>query len=152
MTRLLGVDLGDKRIGLALADPEKDPPRALTTVPRGATLEEDAARLRAIVDGQRVVALILGLPLDFDGAEGAQATKTRAWGEGIAAILGLPVLLRDERLSSDRAAREMGPMKRGRSGGPPTPTQRRAYRERLDREAAAIILRDELAARTRRDE
>jgi RNase H-fold protein (predicted Holliday junction resolvase) len=61
------------------------------------------------------------------------------------------VLLRDERLSSDRAAQQIGPMKRGRSGGPPTPAQRRAYRERLDREAAAIILRDELDARTRRD-
>ena len=38
-------------------------------------------------------------------------------------------------------------MKRGRSGGPPTPAQRRAYRERVDREAAAIILQDELDAR-----
>jgi hypothetical protein len=46
----------------------------------------------------------------------------------------------------------IGPMKRGRSGGPPTTAQRRAYRERLDREAAAIILRDEMDARTGRDQ
>jgi putative holliday junction resolvase len=151
VTRLLGVDLGDKRIGLALADPATDPPRPYATVPRADTVEQDAAMLRAIVERQGVVEVILGLPLDFDGAEGTQATKTRAWGDRIAAILGLPVLLCDERLSSDRAAREIGPMKRGRSGGPPTPAQRRAYRERLDREAAAIILRDELDARAGKD-
>jgi len=151
VTRLLGVDLGDKRIGLALADPATDPPRPLATVYRGVTIEADVAMLRAVCDREGVVEVILGLPLDFNGAEGAQATRTRAWGEGVAAILGLPVLLRDERLSSDRAAQEIGPMKRGRSGGPPTPAQRRAYRERLDREAAAIILRDELDARAGRD-
>jgi putative Holliday junction resolvase len=151
VSRLLGVDLGEKRIGLALADPASDPPRPLATVRRGATIGDDAAMLRAVVDREGVGEIILGLPLDFDGAEGAQATRTRAWGEGVAAILGLPVLLRDERLSSDRAAQAIGPMKRGRSGGPPTTTQRRAYRARLDREAAAIILRDELDARTRRD-
>jgi len=151
VTRLLGVDLGDKRIGLALADPGTDPPRPLATVRRGATIEDDASLLRPIVEREDVAEIILGLPLDFGGAEGGQATKTRSWGESIAAALGLPVLLRDERLSSDRAAHAIGPMKRGRSGGPPTPAQRRAYRERLDREAAAIILRDELDARARRD-
>ena len=151
MTRLLGVDLGDKRIGLALADPETDPPRPLATVLRAATVQADAAMLRTVIEREGVVAVILGLPLDFDGGEGPQATKTRAWGECIADILGMPVLLRDERLSSHRAAQEIGPMKRGRSGGPPTPAQRRAYRERLDREAAAIILRDELDARAGRD-
>jgi putative Holliday junction resolvase len=151
VTRLLGIDLGDRRIGLALADPEMDPPHPLATVPRAATVEEDATMLRAVIERQGIGEVILGLPLDFHGTEGAQATKTRAWGETIAAILGLPVLLRDERLSSDRAAQEIGPMKRGRSGGPPTSAQRRAYRERLDREAAAIILRDELDARARRD-
>jgi putative Holliday junction resolvase len=151
VTHLLGVDLGEKRIGLALADPLTDPPRPLATVARAATIEQDAAMLRAFIERETVVEVILGLPLDFNGAEGAQAVKTRAWGESIAAILGLPVLLRDERLSSDRAAQVIGPMKRGRSGGAPTPAQRRAYRERLDREAAAIILRDELDARARRD-
>jgi putative Holliday junction resolvase len=151
VSRLLGVDLGGKRVGLAIADPGIDPPRPLATVPRGATLDEDAATLRRYVEREGVTTIVLGLPLDFDGAEGAQAAETRAWGERIAEALGLPVLLRDERLSSDRAAQAIGPMKRGRSGGPPTPTQRRAYRARLDREAAAIILRDELDARARRD-
>ena len=58
--------------------------------------------------------------------------------------LGLRVTFRDERLSSHLAETRLGPMKRGRSGGPPSKTQRDAYRARVDREAAAIILQDEL--------
>jgi RNase H-fold protein (predicted Holliday junction resolvase) len=55
--------------------------------------------------------------------------------------------MRDERLTSHLAEQRLGPMKRGRSGGPPTRAQRQAYRARVDREAAAIILQDELDAR-----
>jgi RNase H-fold protein (predicted Holliday junction resolvase) len=55
--------------------------------------------------------------------------------------------LRDERLTSHVAEQRLGPMKRGRSGGPPSRAQRDAYRGRVDREAAAIILQDELDAR-----
>ena len=72
---------------------------------------------------------------------------TRAWASELAELTGWQVGFRDERLSSHRAEERLGPMKRGRSGGPPTSTQRRAYRERVDREAAAIILQDELDAR-----
>jgi RNase H-fold protein (predicted Holliday junction resolvase) len=75
------------------------------------------------------------------------ATAARAWAEAIGGALGVPVALRDERLSSHLAESRLGPMPRGRSGGPPTPTQREAYRARVDREAAAIILGDELDAR-----
>jgi RNase H-fold protein (predicted Holliday junction resolvase) len=57
------------------------------------------------------------------------------------------MVLRDERLTSHLAEQRLGPMKRGRSGGPPTASQREAYRARVDREAAAIILQDELDAR-----
>ena len=55
--------------------------------------------------------------------------------------------MRDERLTSHLAEQRLGPMKRGRSGGPPTRAQREAYRARVDREAAAIILQDEIEAR-----
>jgi RNase H-fold protein (predicted Holliday junction resolvase) len=75
------------------------------------------------------------------------AGAARAWANAIGAALALPVGLRDERLSSHLAQERLGPMPRGRSGGPPTPTQREAYRARVDREAAAIILGDELEAR-----
>ncbi len=61
--------------------------------------------------------------------------------------LGLPVALRDERLTSFEAERRLGRMPKGRSGGAPSRTQRNAFRARIDREAAAIILQDELDAR-----
>ena len=58
---------------------------------------------------------------------------------------------RDERLSSHLAETRLGPMRRGRSGGPPSRHQRDAYRARVDREAAAIILQDELDTRREPD-
>jgi RNase H-fold protein (predicted Holliday junction resolvase) len=62
-------------------------------------------------------------------------------------MLDAKVGYRDERLTSHLAEQRLGPMKRGRSGGPPSRTQRDAHRARVDREAAAIILQDELDAR-----
>jgi RNase H-fold protein (predicted Holliday junction resolvase) len=75
------------------------------------------------------------------------AAAVRAWASAVGSRLGLPVTLRDERLSSFEAERRMGRMPRGRSGGPPSRTQRNAYRARIDREAASVILQDELDAR-----
>ena len=147
MTRLLGVDLGERRIGLALSDGDDAPARPLITVPRGRTLDADEATLRTIVVAQRVDELVVGLPLDASGGEGSQATLTRAWAEELQRRIGRPVTLRDERLTSHLAETRLGPMPRGRSGGPPSRTQRDAYRARVDREAAAIILQDELDTR-----
>ncbi len=147
MTRLLGVDLGERRIGLAIADLDGAPARALQTVRRGRSLDEDVATLRGIVEEQGISALVVGLPLDASGAFGTQATLTDTWARAVTERLGLPLVLRDERLTSHVAEERLGPMKRGRSGGPPTRAQREAYRARVDREAAAIILQDELDAR-----
>jgi len=147
MTRLLGLDLGERRIGLALADLDGSAARPHATLRRAKTLEADATAIRAVVEGERVDELVVGLPLEASGAEGPQAALTRAWAASLAERLGLPVTLRDERLSSHLAEARLGPMKRGRSGGPPSKTQRDAYRARVDREAAAIILQDELDTR-----
>ena len=78
---------------------------------------------------------------------GAQARVTRTWVEAVSPLVRLPISLRDERLSSHLAESRLGPMKRGRSGGPPSAAQRDVHRARVDREAAAIILQDELDAR-----
>jgi len=147
MMRLLGLDLGERRIGLALADLDGSAARPHATLRRAKTLEADATAIRAVVEGERVDELVVGLPLEASGAEGPQAALTRAWAASLAERLGLPVTLRDERLSSHLAEARLGPMKRGRSGGPPSKTQRDAYRARVDREAAAIILQDELDTR-----
>ena len=147
MSRLLGIDLGERRIGLALADRDGSAARPLATIRRAAGIETDVSAIRVIVKRYDVDELVVGLPLEAAGGEGTQATITRGWATAIADGLELPVALRDERLTSYLAETRLGPMKRGRSGGPPSKTQRDAYRARVDREAATIILQDELDAR-----
>jgi putative Holliday junction resolvase len=147
VTRLLGADLGERRIGLAVADHDGGRAVPLTTIKRS-TPAVDAEAIGRIAADQGADELIVGLPLHASGAAGAQAEITMAWIAAIAPILGLPIKLRDERLTSHLAEQRLGPMKRGRSGGPPTRAQRDAYRARVDREAAAIILQDEIDART----
>ena len=144
MSRILGLDLGERRVGLALADGDGAPARPLTTVRRARDRAADAAALQVVIDANDVGELVVGLPLEASGVEGPQAALTRAWAVEVAAELGLPLTFRDERLTSHLAEARLGPMKRGRSGGPPSRTQRDAYRARVDREAAAIILQDEL--------
>jgi putative holliday junction resolvase len=145
--RLLGIDLGERRIGLATSD-GGGPAVPLATIPRGRRLEDDVAALRRIVQERRIDELVVGLPLDMaTGGEGEQARRSRSWAEAVGGTLGLPVALRDERLSSEVAGARVGPMKRGRSGGPPTSSQRAAHRARVDRVAAAVILQAEIDAR-----
>jgi putative Holliday junction resolvase len=147
VTRLLGIDLGERRVGLALADDDGSSARPYATLRRGRDLDADVEALRAIVTSEAIDALVVGLPLETSGVEGPQAALTRTWAEAIELRLDVPVTFRDERLSSHLAETRLGPMKRGRSGGPPSKTQRDAYRSRVDREAAAIILQDELDTR-----
>lgn len=147
MSRLLGIDLGERRIGLAVADRDGRA-RPLLTLRRARSVAADAAAILRVAAEQEAVELVVGLPLEAAGGEGEQARVTRTWVEAVSPLVRLPISLRDERLSSHVAETRLGPMKRGRSGGPPSATQRDAYRARVDREAAAIILQDELDART----
>lgn len=147
--RLLGIDLGERRIGLAVADRDGFAARPLATINRAASGDpaDDAATLARFVAEQAVVELVVGLPLEANGQHGPMAAAAEAWATAVATRLEIPVAMRDERLSSHLAESRLGPMPRGRSGGPPSRTQRDRYRERVDREAAAIILQDELDAR-----
>lgn len=150
MSRLLGIDLGERRIGVALADGDGSPARPHSTLRRASDPARDAAALEQLIAANRVDEIIVGLPLEASGSEGPQSTITREWAAAIAERLDVPLTFRDERLSSHVAEGRLGPMKRGRSGGPPSKTQRDAHRARVDREAAAIILQDELDARAAR--
>ena len=147
--RILGIDLGERRIGLAVADADGFAARPLATVRRAASLEaaDDARTLARFVAEQSVAEVVVGLPLEASGAYGPMAEAATTWATDLGNRLGLPVTLRDERLTSHLAESRLGPMPRGRSGGAPSKTQRDRYRERVDREAAAIILQDELDAR-----
>jgi putative Holliday junction resolvase len=147
MGRVLGVDLGAKRIGLAVADAGIGIARPLSTVNRGASPEADAAAIGRVCREQGVTELVVGLPVEARGTEGEMAAAAREWAAALSAALDLPVTMRDERLSSFEAEQRLGRMPRGRSGGPPSRTQRNAFRARIDREAASVILQDELDAR-----
>lgn len=146
MSRLLAIDVGERRIGLALADTGTGSVKPLTTI-RRADAARDAATLGRLAREQNAVELIVGLPLNADGSEGTQARLTREWAASITAAVGLPVVWRDERLTSERAEGIAGMPSRGRSGGPPSPAARAAYRARIDRLAAAGIAQAELDAR-----
>jgi putative Holliday junction resolvase len=149
---ILGIDLGERRIGLAVAERDGLSARPLATISRARSLApvDDAVTLARIAREQRVAELVVGLPLEASGAHGRMAEGAVTWARAVAELLGLHVTMRDERLSSHVAESRLGPMPRGRSGGPPSRTQRDRYRERVDREAAAIILQDELDARRAR--
>ncbi len=149
MSRLLGIDLGERRIGVAIAEPPGNAV-ALLTLRRARTAAADAEALQRLIVEHDVVDLVIGLPLEVDGREGRQVEITRTWVGAIETQLpGVAIHFRDERLSSHVAESRVGPMKHGRSGGAPSATQRAAYRARIDREAAAVILQDELDARAR---
>ena len=145
--RILGVDLGARRVGLAVADVGVGIARPLATLNRADTHDADADSIGRVCREQAVVELVVGLPVEARGNEGEMAAAARAWAEAMRERLGIPVAMRDERLSSFEAERRLGRMPRGRSGGPPSRTQRNAFRARIDREAASIILQDELDAR-----
>jgi putative holliday junction resolvase len=146
MTRILGLDLGERRIGVAVADSDGIA-MPLTTLRRAARAEDDALAIARLLADEDATEIVVGLPLEARGNDGVQARITRDWVDAVEPHLPVPLRYRDERLSSHLAEQRLGPMKRGRSGGPPSKTQRDAYRARIDREAAAIILQDELDAR-----
>jgi putative Holliday junction resolvase len=151
MTRLLGVDLGTRRVGLAIAEAGEERARPLATLARRRTAAADAETLARIAVANGIDEVIVGLPLDMSGTEGTMGAAAREWAIAMAQQTGLVVRLRDERLSSHVAESRVGTPGRGRAGGPPGPVRRAAHRARIDREAAAVILEDELRARLREE-
>lgn len=143
---VLGIDLGERRIGIAVGDLESGRVRPLATVRRAAA-DRDAAILRRLAEEHGATELVVGLPLAADGSEPAQAAVTRAWVAEIGPLVRLPICFRDERHTSQVAEVRMGAMRRGRAGGPPSPAARKQYRARVNREAAASIVQAELDAR-----
>lgn len=141
--RALGIDLGERRIGLAIVEDGAEP-RGLPTMMRRPTASADAERLRTIAVEGRVTELVVGLPLHSDGSLSPQATATLRWANEIAQVLHLPITYVDERYSSQRAEASLGRAARGSNGGAPGPARREARRAAIDREAARLILEDVL--------
>jgi len=103
--RLLGVDWGTKRIGLAISDPTQTVATPLGTLTRRAGRRFPMGQLKPYLETHQPVGVVLGLPLDAGGAEGAAARAARDTGALIAAKTGLPVAYWDERMTTARAHR-----------------------------------------------
>jgi putative Holliday junction resolvase len=108
--RHMGLDVGDRRIGVALSDETATLASALTTLTRVGG-RKDAAAVAELAGTHEVVAVVVGLPLNMNGSRGSQVEKVLGFVEGLRAQLAVPVVLRDERLTTveaDERLREAG--------------------------------------------
>ena len=102
--RYLALDVGDRRIGLAVGDDAFGLTRALPTLRRSRRLAADIERIASIARGEEVGALVIGLPLTLCGDEGPQAARARRFADALAST-GVPLELYDERNTTVEAAR-----------------------------------------------
>lgn len=134
--RVVGLDLGQARIGVAISDPERRIALPFGTVQVGRPPGELKA-VAAIVADRHVTAVVLGLPLSMSGSGGSAAMQAREFAEALRAVLDVPVHLQDERLTTVEAERQLAA-----SG-----VKGKARRRVVDRTAAAILLQAWLDAR-----
>ena len=103
---LIGLDLGNKTIGVAVSDPDRKIANAVETVMRKA-FTADAKRVLALAAERNAVGFVLGLPINMDGSEGPRAQSTRAFARNFAKMTDLPIAFWDERLSTAAVEREL---------------------------------------------
>lgn len=106
MQALIGLDLGEKTIGVAVSDSFQSVATPLETV-RRKKFGVDAARLAEIIATRRIGGLVLGLPRNMDGSEGARCQSTRAFARNFDRLTPLPITFWDERLSTVAAERAL---------------------------------------------
>ena len=126
--RILGLDPGERRIGVALSDP-----LGIIAQPHSVIdlRNQDLAKeLRKLVEAEDVIVIVVGLPVSLDGAEHAAAQKARAFAERVAAATGIEPVFADERFTSSMAEAAL------LEGG----VRRQARRESRDKVAAAVML------------
>jgi putative Holliday junction resolvase len=129
--RVMALDVGERRIGVALSDPTRMLASPLTTiraVPRSTALK----RILTLIRDYQVTTLVVGLPLTMNGDIGPQATLVQQFVDELRPLIAIPIAFVDERLTTVAAERMMIDLKI-------KPEQRRA---RIDEMAASIILQD----------
>lgn len=133
--RLAGLDVGSKTIGVALCDAQWTFASAAETVKRR-KFTQDLDQLRAILDAQQIVGLVVGLPLNLDGTDSPQTQSIRAFARNLDQALDLPILLWDERWSTQAVERAMID----------ADMTRKKRAERVDAAAAGFILQGAIDA------
>ncbi|MDY7039940.1 MAG: Holliday junction resolvase RuvX [Chloroflexota bacterium] len=139
-TRVLALDLGERRIGVAISDPTRTLARSLCVLERRSR-QEDFAAIAEFVREHEVGLVLVGYPRSLDGTVGPQARRTSNYADELAQTLSVPLVLWDERLSTVTAEQLM--IESGRSA--------RKRRKWIDAVAAAIILQDYLDAQSPED-
>jgi putative Holliday junction resolvase len=137
MGRLLALDVGERRIGVAVSDPTGTLARPLTIITR-ASRQADFQAIAQLVEDTAAERIIVGLPLSLDGTEGPQARTVRRYAERLAQTVSVEIEFWDESYSSALASeilRDKGKRRR-----------RRPVREAIDAAAAAVILQSYLDA------
>lgn len=132
MGRLLALDVGEKRVGVALCDETQTLARPLFTLKR-TSKKEDFARLAALCREQQIEKIIIGLPKTLRNEEGPQAQRVRRYAGELQTVLNLPIEFWDERFSTVEAHDVMVTAGRKRSG-----------KGEIDAIAATVILQDYL--------
>ncbi|GBF25398.1 putative pre-16S rRNA nuclease [bacterium MnTg02] len=132
-SRVLGLDLGSKRIGLALSDVSRTVATPMKTLKR-AKFAQNAKELLDIAEEHEIGAFIIGLPINLDGSEGPAAQSARAFVRNLAAKTDIPIALWDERLSTAAVERTLLD----------ADTSRKRRAEVIDKMAAAYILQGAL--------
>jgi putative Holliday junction resolvase len=132
--RTLAIDLGTRRVGLALSDADAKlaSPYDVLTI---STPEHAMEAVRRVIEAESVERIVVGIPLNMDDSVGPQAQQAMAWGGELHYRTSLPLILIDERLSSFAAEQQL--MERKRSGEKLT---RRRKKKQLDAMAAAAFL------------
>lgn len=137
--RVLALDLGRSRIGVAVCDPDRLVASPYSTIDRTGDPRADHAEVAALIEETGAVMVVVGLPLSMSGGTGpAAADVTREVG-ALSGVLDVPVETQDERLSTVSAAQRMS------SAGVSTKKQRRGGK--IDQEAATVILQSWLDSR-----
>ena len=137
--RILGIDYGEKRIGLALSDEMEMTARGLSVIERRSK-KADLEAIAAAVSEHAVGAIVVGYPLRLDGTAGIQCDKVDRFIAALRDVVSVPVIAWDETLSTKEAEGLM------REAG----VKRKKKRGMVDRIAAAVILQDYLNRKSRR--
>lgn len=132
---VIGLDFGERRIGVAVSDPGGQIARPLLVIERSSR-RDDMARIAELVRSRRAQKVIVGLPLNLDGSLGPAARRARRFASALGRELDLPIALWDERLTTVEAERALLASDRSR--------QRR--KEVRDAVAASLILQSYLDA------
>lgn len=131
--RILGVDFGDTRTGLALSDPSRLLASGLETLSPGG-MEKTAEAVAKVAKERDAAAVVVGLPKNMDGTEGFRAVRCREFAEKLSALTDLPVAMLDERLTTVSASRYLNE----------TNTRGTARKGVIDTLSAQIILQNAL--------